>query len=58
MNNRDGVLVKAIFRKDPPMVRPNSRDRELRGGTGMNYRLHIGDLPVVTNIFPSFDRAS
>jgi hypothetical protein len=28
------------------------RDREYRGGPGMHYRLHIGDVPVVTAIFP------
>jgi hypothetical protein len=27
------------------------RDREFRGG-GMEYRLHVGDLPVVTTLFP------
>ncbi len=28
------------------------RDREFRGGAGMHYRLHVGDLPVVTSLFP------
>jgi WD40 repeat protein len=28
------------------------RDREYRGGPDMAYRLHIGDLPVVTSVFP------
>jgi hypothetical protein len=28
------------------------RDREYRGGADMPYRLHIGDLPVVTSVFP------
>src|SRR5262249_61976702 len=28
------------------------RDRDLRGGPGMTYRLHVGELPVVTSIFP------
>jgi hypothetical protein len=28
------------------------RDREYRGGAGMNYRLHVGDIPVITNVFP------
>jgi WD40 repeat protein len=27
------------------------RDREFRGG-GLEYRLHVGDLPVVTAVFP------
>src|SRR5262249_26049868 len=27
-------------------------DRDYRGGPGMHYRLHIGDVPVVTAIFP------
>jgi hypothetical protein len=28
------------------------RDREFRGGPGMHYRLHAGDVPVVTSVFP------
>jgi WD40 repeat protein len=28
------------------------RDREYRGGTTMHYRLHVGDVPVVTSVFP------
>jgi WD40 repeat protein len=28
------------------------RDREYRGDPGMSYRLHVGDIPVVTSIFP------
>ena len=28
------------------------RDRELRGGQEMHYRLHLGNVPVVTSIFP------
>jgi WD40 repeat protein len=28
------------------------RDREYRGGGAMHYRLHMGDIPVVTWIFP------
>ncbi len=28
------------------------RDREFRGGSGMHYRLAIGDVPVVTSSFP------
>jgi WD40 repeat protein len=28
------------------------RDREYRGGAGMHYRLHVGDIPVVTSVFP------
>jgi WD40 repeat protein len=28
------------------------RDREYRGDPGMRYRLEIGDLPVVTSVFP------
>jgi hypothetical protein len=28
------------------------RDREYRGGAEMSYRLHIGDIPVVTDVFP------
>jgi WD40 repeat protein len=27
------------------------RDRDFRGG-GLSYRLHVGDLPVVTSLFP------
>ncbi len=28
------------------------RDREYRGGPGMHYRLHVGEVPVVTAVFP------
>jgi hypothetical protein len=28
------------------------RDREYRGGADMTYRLHVGDTPVVTGVFP------
>jgi hypothetical protein len=28
------------------------RDREYHGHAGMSYRLHVGDLPIVTAIFP------
>jgi WD40 repeat protein len=28
------------------------RDVDFRGGAGMSYRLHVGDLPVVTAVFP------
>jgi hypothetical protein len=28
------------------------RDREYRGGAGMVYRLDVGDVPVITSVFP------
>jgi WD40 repeat protein len=28
------------------------RDREFRGEPAMTYRMHVGDLPVVTGVFP------
>jgi WD40 repeat protein len=28
------------------------RDREYRGGAEFHYRLHVGDVPVVTGVFP------
>ncbi|HKI31609.1 MAG TPA: c-type cytochrome domain-containing protein [Gemmataceae bacterium] len=28
------------------------RDRDYRGGPDMPYRLHVGDLPIVTSVFP------
>lgn len=28
------------------------RDRDFRGGPEMSYRLHAGDIPVVTSVFP------
>jgi WD40 repeat protein len=28
------------------------RDRDFRGGEGMPYRLHVGDIPVVTSLHP------
>src|SRR5262249_27762544 len=27
-------------------------DRDYRGGPGMHYRLHVGDIPVITAVFP------
>jgi hypothetical protein len=27
-------------------------DKEFRGGAGFEYRLHIGDIPIVTGVFP------
>ena len=28
------------------------RDREFRGGAGLKYRLHLGPIPVITEVFP------
>jgi hypothetical protein len=28
------------------------RDRDYRGDSSMTYRLHVGDLPVITGVFP------
>ena len=28
------------------------RDRDYRGGPDMGYRLHLGDIPVVTSVYP------
>jgi hypothetical protein len=28
------------------------RDREYRGGARMDYRLHVGTIPIVTSVFP------
>ena len=28
------------------------RDREFRGGAGVKYRLHLGPIPVITEVFP------
>ena len=28
------------------------RDRDYRGGAGMHYRLHVGDIPIITSVFP------
>ena len=28
------------------------RDREYRGGAAMHYRLSVGDIPIVTSVFP------
>jgi WD40 repeat protein len=27
-------------------------DRDYRGGSNMHYRLHVGDIPIVTSVFP------
>ena len=28
------------------------RDREFRGGADFTYRLHVGNVPVITGVFP------
>jgi hypothetical protein len=28
------------------------RDRQFRGGKEMNYRLQVGDIPIITSVFP------
>ncbi len=28
------------------------RDRDFRGGAGMHYRLHLGEIPIVTAVYP------
>jgi WD40 repeat protein len=28
------------------------RDQQYRGGPAMSYRLHLGDIPVITSVFP------
>jgi hypothetical protein len=28
------------------------RDQDFRGAAGMHYRLHLGDIPIVTSVFP------
>ena len=28
------------------------RDNDYRGGAGMHYRLHVGDIPIITAVFP------
>jgi WD40 repeat protein len=28
------------------------RDRDYRGDKGMSYRMHVGDIPIVTGVFP------
>src|SRR5262249_624218 len=47
----DGGLLGYIFDQAGTYAL-GVRDRELRGGTGMTYRLNLGDLPVVTSVFP------
>ena len=37
---KDGVYVLSV------------RDKDYRGGKDMHYRLHVGDVPVVTSVFP------
>ena len=38
--SREGVYVLGIH------------DRDYGGGTGMEYRLHVGDIPMVSSVFP------
>jgi len=28
------------------------RDRDFRGGPGMSYRLHLGEIPIITSVYP------
>src|SRR5262249_24098133 len=47
----DGGLLGYVFDRAGTYAL-GVRDRELRGGTGMTYRLNPGDLPVLTPVFP------
>jgi WD40 repeat protein len=46
----DGVLGYTVAAAGTYAV--GVRDQEYRGGPDMPYRLHIGDVPVVTTLFP------
>ena len=47
---RNGLLGYTV--KEPGPYALGIRDREYRGGPDMQYRLHIGDIPVVTAVYP------
>ncbi|MCI0742917.1 MAG: hypothetical protein L0Y72_28135 [Gemmataceae bacterium] len=46
----DGVLGHVF--PDAGTYAVGVRDRELRGGADMHYRLHLGEIPVVISLFP------
>ena len=51
------VLAEGITTLGYTVAKPGSysigiRDREYRGAVDMTYRLHVGDVPVVTGVFP------
>lgn len=47
----DNGLIGHTFEEDGLYIL-GVRDRELKGGAGMAYRLNVGPIPVVTSIFP------
>lgn len=44
-------LLGHVFEK-PGTYTLGIRDRQLRGGSDYAYRLHLGDIPIVTALFP------
>jgi hypothetical protein len=48
--SKDGLLGYTVAAAGSYAV--GVRDQEYRGGPDMSYRLHIGDIPVVTTLFP------
>lgn len=48
--SNSGVLGYKVI--SPGVYALGIRDLSYRGGAGMQYRLHAGDLPVVTSVFP------
>ncbi|QJW99666.1 WD40 repeat domain-containing protein [Frigoriglobus tundricola] len=48
----DGTTALGYTVRRPGTYAIGIRDREFRGGPNFTYRLHIGDVPVVTGVFP------
>lgn len=47
---KDGLLGHTCA--SPGDYTLNVRDREYRGGAEQSYRLHVGEIPVVTEVYP------
>ncbi len=50
VQSNNGLLGYTFSR--PGMYTIGVRDRQLRGGADFAYRLHLGEIPIVTAIFP------
>lgn len=48
----EGGAVLGHVIREPGEYAVGVRDREYRGGPDFTYRLHVGDVPVVTGVFP------
>jgi hypothetical protein len=48
----EGAAALGYVVRTPGTYAVGVRDREFRGGPDFHYRLHVGDVPVVTGVFP------